>query len=128
MTTLIGAGGVRAKVLHASTRLRAAGSKTVTPAKSKKAKPQTPVGPTVSKEIRAKTVLGANINKDGVDPPVKPDSEYPDWLWCLLDKQVPLSELKRRNPETMPINELQRFVKLDNRQRIKESNSLKSKG
>ncbi|KAK7116698.1 hypothetical protein V1264_002331 [Littorina saxatilis] len=41
---------------------------------------------------------GANIYTTGTDPELKPDSEYPEWLWELrLDRQPPdLSEL---NPE-----------------------------
>ncbi|XP_057830342.1 large ribosomal subunit protein mL54 [Cryptomeria japonica] len=86
-----------------------------------------PAAPTISKEVKATTVYGANILKDGVDPPIKPDSEYPDWLWHLLDKHPPLSELQRKNPSTMTLVELQRFVKLDNRRRIKENNALRAK-
>lgn len=43
---------------------------------------------------------GANIFVDGQDPELKPDSEYPDWLWSLrLDKQPPdLSELDPDDP------------------------------
>ena len=28
-------------------------------------------------------VRGLNIFKDGADPQIKPDSEYPDWLWTM---------------------------------------------
>ena len=28
-------------------------------------------------------VCGSNINKEGQDIELKPDSEYPDWLWTL---------------------------------------------
>lgn len=81
----------------------------------------------LSKEVKATTVVGANILKDGADPKILPDSEYPDWLWHLLAKHPPLSELKRRNLETLPYEDLKRFVKLDNRARIKENNSMKAK-
>lgn len=86
-----------------------------------------PAAPTISKELKSSTTVGANILKEGVDPPVKPDSEYPDWLWHLLDKQPPLSELERKDPSTMSFPELQRFVKLDNRRRIKENNASRAK-
>ncbi|KAI3409003.1 uncharacterized protein J3R85_019880 [Psidium guajava] len=81
----------------------------------------------LSKEVKSTTVVGANILKDGADPKVLPDSEYPDWLWHLVDKKPALSELRRKNIETLPYGDLKRFVKLDNRARIKENNSLKAK-
>ncbi|KAG9452162.1 hypothetical protein H6P81_005066 [Aristolochia fimbriata] len=86
-----------------------------------------PKASTLSKEIKSTTVVGANILKDGTDPKVLPDSEYPDWLWDLLDKRPALSELRRKDLETLPYEDLRRFVKLDNRQRIKENNAVKAK-
>ncbi|XP_068650960.1 large ribosomal subunit protein mL54-like [Aristolochia californica] len=86
-----------------------------------------PKASTLSQEIKSTTVVGANILKDGTDPKVLPDSEYPDWLWHLLDKRPALSELKRKDLETLPCEDLRRFVKLDNRERIKENNTLKAK-
>jgi len=81
----------------------------------------------LTKEMKSTTVFGANILKDGADPKIMPDSEYPDWLWHLLDKRPPLSELRRKNTETLPYEELKRFVKLDNRARIKENNAVRAK-
>ncbi|XP_052191416.1 54S ribosomal protein L37, mitochondrial [Diospyros lotus] len=86
-----------------------------------------PKASTLSKEVKSTTVVGANILKDGVDPKILPDSEYPEWLWHLLDKRPALSELRRKNIETLPYEDLKRFVKLDNRARIKENNSMKAK-
>ncbi|XP_067631631.1 large ribosomal subunit protein mL54 [Eurosta solidaginis] len=43
-------------------------------------------------------VCGSNILKTGQDIKLKPDSEYPDWLWSLnVDRIIPLDEM---NPET----------------------------
>lgn len=81
----------------------------------------------LSKEVKSTTVVGANILKDGADPKILADSEYPDWLWHLIDKRPALSELRRKNIETLPYEDLKRFVKLDNRARIKENNSIKAK-
>lgn len=81
----------------------------------------------LDKEVKSTTVVGANILKDGADPKILSDSEYPDWLWHLVDKRPALSELRRKNIETLPYEDLKRFVKLDNRARIKENNSLKAK-
>ncbi|KAE9590244.1 putative ribosomal protein L37 [Lupinus albus] len=86
-----------------------------------------PKASTLSKEVKSTTVVGASILKDGTDPKVLPDSEYPDWLWHLLDKRPALSELRRKNIDTLPYEDLKRFVKLDNRARIKENNSVKAK-
>ncbi|CAK9167090.1 unnamed protein product [Ilex paraguariensis] len=86
-----------------------------------------PKASTLSKEVKSTTVVGANILKDGTDPKILADSEYPDWLWHLLDKRPALSELRRKNTETLPYEDLKRFVKLDNRARIKENNSVRAK-
>ncbi|XVF13956.1 hypothetical protein REPUB_Repub09cG0014600 [Reevesia pubescens] len=94
---------------------------------SKGAASDAPKGSTVSKEVKSTTVVGANILKDVADPKILADSEYPDWLWHLLDKHPALSELRRKNIETLPYEDLKRFVKLDNRARIKENNSVKAK-
>ncbi|XP_010551921.1 PREDICTED: 54S ribosomal protein L37, mitochondrial isoform X2 [Tarenaya hassleriana] len=86
-----------------------------------------PKASSLSKEIKSTTVFGANILKDGADPKILPDSEYPDWLWHLLDKHPALSELRRKDVETLPYDDLKRFVKLDTRARIKENNSVRAK-
>ncbi|AAF01557.1 unknown protein [Arabidopsis thaliana] len=86
-----------------------------------------PKGSSLTKEIKSTTVVGANTLKDGSDPKILPDSDYPDWLWHLLDKRPALSELRRKNVETLPYDDLKRFVKLDTRGKIKENNSIKAK-
>ncbi|GAU30624.1 hypothetical protein TSUD_62440 [Trifolium subterraneum] len=86
-----------------------------------------PKHPLLAKKVKASTVVGANILKDGTDPKVLPNAEYPDWLCQLIDKCPALSELRRKNIETLFYEDLKRYVKLDNRARIKENNSLKAK-
>lgn len=81
----------------------------------------------LTKEMKSTTVYEANILKDGSDPKILPDSEYHDWLWHLLDKRLPLSELQRKDTLTLPYEDLKRFVKLDNRARIKENNAARAK-
>lgn len=120
----------RARALQGSARLRAAGAsaKGGAAAKSKKSRAADgPAVPVVAKELREKAVLGSNIRKDGSDPPILADGEYPDWLYHLLDKKPALSELQRKKPESMADSEVIRLLKLDNRRRIKENNSLKAK-
>ncbi|KAF3334231.1 54S ribosomal protein L37 [Carex littledalei] len=81
----------------------------------------------LSNEIKSTTVFGANILKEGADPKILPEKEYPDWLWGLLDKRPPLSELRRKDPELLPFEDVKRLVKLDNRSRIKENNAVRAK-
>ncbi|XP_035668101.1 39S ribosomal protein L54, mitochondrial-like [Branchiostoma floridae] len=44
-----------------------------------------PKGPSVETDAAVLTThcCGANIYKDGTDPLLQPDEEYPDWLWKL---------------------------------------------
>ena len=44
-----------------------------------------------------KCVVGGNIYKEGQDPEVKPNSEYPDWLWTLRTERgtPPLTEMDK---------------------------------
>ena len=81
----------------------------------------------MSHEVKSTTVVGANILKDGTDPKIMPDSEHPDWLWRLLDKRPTLSELRRKDSESLPFEDLKRFVKLDNRARIEGNNAARAK-
>ncbi|XP_054738736.1 39S ribosomal protein L54, mitochondrial [Anastrepha obliqua] len=65
------------------------------------------LGPVVEKkEIPVETdvnklvsyVCGSNILKTGQDIKLKPDSEYPEWLWSLnVDRITPVDEM---DPET----------------------------
>ncbi|XP_015163984.1 54S ribosomal protein L37, mitochondrial-like [Solanum tuberosum] len=82
---------------------------------------------TIIKEVKASAVVGANILKDGANPKILQDSEYSGWLWHLLDKRPALSELRRKDIESLPYEDIKRFVKLDNQARIKENNSIRAK-
>ncbi|XP_057368307.1 large ribosomal subunit protein mL54-like [Daphnia carinata] len=49
-------------------------------------------------EKLVKYVCGSNILKQGQDVELKPDSEYPDWLWSLrLTKPPPLEEMDQNS-------------------------------
>ncbi|KAL9279418.1 putative ribosomal protein L37 [Arabidopsis thaliana] len=86
-----------------------------------------PKASNLSKEIKSSMVVSANTLKDGLDPKILPNSDHPDYLWHLLDKRPALSELRRKNVETLSFDDLKRFVKLDTRARIKENHSIKAK-
>ena len=77
-------------------------------------------------------VRGLNIFKDQKEEvKVKPDSEYPDWVFTLHIPRASLEELQdayKADPEGMAPSDAQRMLKLWNRRRIKESNDEKRKG
>ena len=71
-------------------------------------------------------VVGLNILKDGQDPELRPDSEYPEWIWTLHQERPTLQALKTRHeedPESLSQEEQRRLFKLWNRSRIKENNA-----
>ncbi|XP_015593708.1 39S ribosomal protein L54, mitochondrial [Cephus cinctus] len=45
-----------------------------------------------------KFVCGTNVMKEGKDVEIKPDSEYPDWLWSL--RTGPAPKLEELDPNT----------------------------
>ncbi|XP_016911786.1 large ribosomal subunit protein mL54 [Apis cerana] len=60
-------------------------------------------------------VCGLNIYKDGEDIKLKPDSEYPEWLWNIRIEKLQLSDL---NPNT---KQYWRFVR---KQALKRKNEM----
>lgn len=55
---------------------------------------------------------GLNYFKTGEDPPIKPDSEYPEWLWTHLDpihtyEEIPpeLEKSARRRERKLKLTE-----------------------
>ena len=52
-------------------------------------------------EVLCSRLVGGNIYKEGEDPVLGPDEDYPDWLWNLhIDRQaIPLEELSEDDPK-----------------------------
>ena len=76
-------------------------------------------------------VRGLNIFKEqSEEVKVKPDSEYPDWVFTLHMPRADLEELTahyERDPSTLTPSDAKRMVKQWNRRRIKEGNEVKAK-
>lgn len=72
---------------------------------------------------------GLNILKTGSDPQLKPDTEYPDWLWKLADVATTARELREKydSDEGLSVDEAQQLVKLENRTKIRETNITRAK-
>ena len=45
--------------------------------------------------LNMEVCLGANYYKTGVDPEIKPELEYPEWLWSLLERDQPAQDSKQ---------------------------------
>lgn len=82
-----------------------------------------------------------NIYKDPQKAPVeKPDSEYPDWLWTLLEPGRTQEELFREADgyyqkggydavfANMDEKDIRRLLKLSNTERIKNNNAMRRGG
>ena len=62
---------------------------------------------------------GVNIYKDGQDPPIKPDSEYPEWLWSLKVEKVPIEQLS---------TDEKGYWRKVRKAKIKQQNALRKQG
>jgi|Transcript_23553 large subunit ribosomal protein L54 len=102
------------------TFIRPMAKKAAAPAKAKKAEPLK-----VDKGKLETTVYGLNILKGGTDPPILPDSEYPDWVFQLHLPRPTYAELAKRfeeDTESLTMEEQRRMIKKWNVKRIKQNN------
>ena len=87
---------------------------------------------------------GLNILKDGKDPELMPDDQYPDWLWTILGPEKgniamkTLGELEKEMEaamkadvdlkyDVMAIKDVKRLLRLRRRAKIKANNALRAK-
>lgn len=67
---------------------------------------------------------GANIYKTGSDPELKPNSEYPDWLWLLrLDRRP--QDLSELDPDDFHYWRRLRKLTLRHKNQLRKLNKLK---
>ncbi|GMF35936.1 unnamed protein product [Phytophthora lilii] len=72
-------------------------------------------------------VVPTNILKDGAHPELKDKSEYPEWLFTLLDPQPTLGELERAGFDNLDMEQQHRYLVLANRRAVKATNADKAK-
>mmetsp|Transcript_42354 Transcript_42354/g.133645 ORF Transcript_42354/g.133645 Transcript_42354/m.133645 type:complete len:124 (-) Transcript_42354:31-402(-) len=113
----------RRVVLGDGRLVRALAKKVKAPEKAGAAPPPPPSGSGV--------VRGANILKDGTDPPILPDSEYPDWLWTIHQPNPPFEELleraERDGVDSLGYFEQRLLLRGYSKKRIKEHNAERGK-
>jgi len=72
----------------------------------------------------------ANIMKGGTDPPILPDSEYPDWLWTVHEPMATLQDLVEKVEEVswegLNEKEQRRLMKLAHKKEMEEKKAKKS--
>ena len=68
--------------------------------------PALPSPPAAFASLSKDTATGLNLLKKGSDPPLKPDSEYPDWLWTLVAPEKTLGELKRQGEASLTLEDV----------------------
>lgn len=78
------------------------------------------LGQTVKSSCPAGTVINVNTKKSGKDPVALEDSEYPDWLWDVLN---PEAQMKKLQADPMKLRKKQ--LRKANRDKIKQNNFLK---
>ena len=54
-------------------------------------------------------ITGLNIQKGGTDPPLKPNEEYPEWLWQLATPERTLGDLRRKGGSALAFEEVRIF-------------------
>ena len=83
---------------------------------------------------------GANYFKNGEDPKLLPDEEYPDWLWDLLKPPLKISDYEKRKEEYISAHgedsnwedaftweEMRKWRKLVRRAKIKKNNAMRAR-
>lgn len=86
---------------------------------------------TVGREMSKEYATGCNIFKDGEDPKLRPDEEYPDWLWDLIHPLMTVKQIHQKveqiGYDDLPYHEYKRLQKLERKERIKAANRASQK-
>lgn len=71
--------------------------------------------------------IPVNLLKEGEEPVYKPDSEYPPWLWKIIEEPPLVDDLLMRGVENLSLEELKRVTRVSSKKRIKASNAVSEK-
>ncbi|CEP23000.1 unnamed protein product [Cyberlindnera jadinii] len=74
---------------------------------------------TVKSSCKAGTSLNLKVKKSGEDPVALEDSEYPEWLWTVLDPKAQQAKL-----DSDPAKKAKKEMRLRNKKKIKMNNFI----
>mmetsp|Transcript_1341 Transcript_1341/g.4365 ORF Transcript_1341/g.4365 Transcript_1341/m.4365 type:complete len:121 (+) Transcript_1341:3-365(+) len=98
---------------------------------AKKAKPAASGSAAPAAEPGVNAVRGCNILKEGEDPTMKPDEEYPEWLWTIHIPKPGYEELvakaETQGPDSLTHDEARWLLRGYAKARIKEHNVRRAK-
>lgn len=72
----------------------------------------------------AGTLLNLNVKKGGKEPVALEDSEYPEWLWGVLDSKAAANTSDALDNKTADLQNRKKTIRKANRERIKQNNFL----
>lgn len=72
-------------------------------------------------------VVPINIMKEGADPELKDESEYPEWLWEVLEEKPSLMDLALKGADKLTPEEAKLLISMVSTAAIKESNLANKK-
>ena len=79
-------------------------------------------GPAVVESYDLKTQIPVNLMKEGGEPVYKPDSEYPPWVWQLLEEPPLPEDLLMMGVEHMSEKEMKYVKRAANKDRLATNN------
>ncbi|CDR44715.1 CYFA0S15e01860g1_1 [Cyberlindnera fabianii] len=75
--------------------------------------------PAIKSSCPAGTVLNLKIKKSGAEPVALEDSEYPEWLWTVLDSKAQQAKL-----DAEPAKKAKKEMRARNKKQIKMNNFM----
>jgi large subunit ribosomal protein L54 len=85
-------------------------------------------GPPKTGELSTTVATGVALRKGEADPPLKPDADYPPWLFELLTPEPTVQALAREyEKDGLTAPQMRRLFRYRNKMRIREDNAARAK-
>ena len=98
------------------------------PTNTSKQNKQKTKGPPKTGELSTTVATGVALRKGEADPPLKPDADYPPWLFELLTPEPTVQALAREyEKDGLTAPQMRRLFRYRNKMRIREDNAARAK-